>query len=303
MNDAQDSTDTFRSGFIAIAGPPNVGKSTLLNAMVGRKISITSAKPQTTRNRVAGIAHRPSAQLVFLDTPGIHLTNKTFNRKMVDTAFSAIEDVDLILLVLDAERPDPAAERLILEKLSAKRKRPVALALNKIDRVRKPDLLPLIEKWAGLYPFSSIHPVSAATGEEVPRLMEALAASLPEGPPYYPPDMTTDGTETFILSEIIREKVFHQTEEEVPFGTAVSIELLEEDEKRGLVRVYAKIHVERESQKKIVIGRNGSRLRSIGRAARMEMERLMGMRVYLQLFIRVEKNWSRDPRSMRRLGY
>ncbi len=296
-------TGTFKSGFIGIAGAPNVGKSTLLNAMIGQKISITSEKPQTTRNRIAGIVHRPSAQLIFLDTPGIHLTQKTFNQKMVDIALSAIDDVDLILLVIDAARPNSRSEKMILARLKKKRERPVILALNKIDRLKKQALLPLIDQWAGSYPFNSIYPVSAKTGAQVPDLMNALEAGLSEGPPYYPPDMITDVSEEFILSEIIREKVFYLTEAEIPFATAVSIELTEEDSRRNQVRIYAKIHVERGSQKRIIIGKNGGMLREIGKAARLEMERMMGIRVYLKLFIRVEKNWSRDARAMRRLGY
>lgn len=306
MNDATRPSDpqgSFTSGFIAIAGPPNGGKSTLLNAMIGRKISITSEKPQTTRNRIAGIAHRPAAQLIFLDTPGIHLTQKTFNQKMVDLALTAIDDVDLILLVVDAAKPKPGAETMILERLKQNRQRPVILALNKIDLVKKPALLPLIDKWAQSYPFDAIYPVSAKTGEQVPELMDAMQAALPEGPPYYPPDMVTDVSEEFILTEIIREKVFYLTEAEIPFATAVSIEMTEESEEDGRIVVYAKIHVERDSQKQIIIGKNGRMLREIGKAARLEIERMMGIKVYLKLFIRVEKNWSRDARAMRRLGY
>ena len=303
MSDATNTYQGFKSGFIAIAGPPNVGKSTLLNAMIGRKISITSEKPQTTRNRIAGIAHRQNAQLIFLDTPGIHLTRKTFNQKMVDVAFSAIDDVDLILLVADAAKPEPKSEKMILERLEKKRNQPVMLAVNKIDIVKKPNLLPLIDKWDRAYPFESIYPVSAITGTQVEEMMAAIEALLPEGPPYYPPEMVTDVQEEFILTEIIREKVFHLTEEEIPFSTAVAIDLIEEDDEIDLVRVYAKIHVERDSQKKIIIGKNGSKLREIGKAARLEMKRMMGMPVYLKLFIRVEKNWSRDARALRRLGY
>ncbi len=303
MNDLTDNSERFHSGFIAIAGPPNVGKSTLLNTMVGQKISITSDKPQTTRNRIAGIAHRPQSQLIFLDTPGIHLTQKTFNQKMVDVAFAAIADVDLILLVIDAAKAAPRAESMILQRLPKNRKPPVILALNKIDIVKKVDLLPIIDKWAQAYPFESIFPVSAKTGTQVTDLVSALEHRLPEGPAYYPPDMTTDVPEEFILTEIIREKVFSLTEEEIPFATAVSIELLEEEEDSDLVRIYAKIHVERDSQKKIIIGKNGGKIREIGKAARLEIERMMGLRVFLKLFIRVEKNWTRDARAMRRLGY
>ncbi len=303
MSDSASTYQDFKSGFIAITGAPNVGKSTLLNTMIGKKVSITSEKPQTTRNRIAGIAHRDGAQLIFLDTPGIHLTHKTFNQKMVDVAFSAINDVDLLLLVADAAKPDKKSENMILERLQQNRKRPVVLALNKIDRMKKPDLLPLIDKWQQSYPFEAIYPVSAKEGTQVQDMLVFLEELLPEGPPYYPPDMVTDVPEEFILSEIVREKAFQVTEEEVPFSTAVSIDMIEEDEETDLVYVYAKIHVERDSQKKILIGKHGSKIREIGKAARLEMKRLMGMPVYLKLFIRVDKNWSRDARAMRRLGY
>ncbi len=303
MQDSSSTYKGFRSGFIAIAGAPNAGKSTLLNAMAGRKISITSRKPQTTRNRIAGIVHRSGSQLIFLDTPGIHLTKKSFNQKMVDAALSAIEDVDLILLAADAARPDPKSENMILEKLRRGRTRPVFLALNKIDLVQKPELLPMIDRWSGSYPFDEVYPVSAKTGEQVEDMIKAVEKLLPEGPPYYPEDMVTDAPEEFIITEIIREKVFHLTEAEIPFSTAVSLDLLEEDEKLALVRIYAKIHVEQASQKKIIIGRQGRMIKEIGKAARRELERMMGIKVYLELFIRVEKNWSRDARAMRRLGY
>jgi GTP-binding protein Era len=209
----------------------------------------------------------------------------------------------LILLVVDAAKPKPGAETMVLERLKQNRQRPVILALNKIDLVKKPALLPLIDRWAQSYPFHAIYPVSAKTGEQVPDLMNAMEAALPEGPPYYPPDMVTDVSEEFILTEIIREKVFYLTEAEIPFATAVSIEMTEESEEDGRIAVYAKIHVERDSQKQIIIGKNGRMLREIGKAARLEIERMMGIKVYLKLFIRVEKNWSRDARAMRRLGY
>lgn len=183
MSDPASTYQDFKSGFIAITGAPNVGKSTLLNTMIGKKVSITSEKPQTTRNRIAGIAHREGAQLIFLDTPGIHLTHKTFNQKMVDVAFSAINDVDLLLLVADAAKPDKKSENMILERLQQSRKRPVVLALNKIDRVKKPDLLPLIDKWQQSYPFEAIYPVSAKEGTQVQDMLAALEKLLPRGRP------------------------------------------------------------------------------------------------------------------------
>lgn len=300
---SEDAQSDFHSGFAAITGAPNVGKSTLLNRMIGEKISITSPKPQTTRNRIAGIVHGTGFQIVFLDTPGVHKSDKLFNKKIVDVAMSAIDEVDLILMIADAAEPDTVSESLIVEKIAKKKPMPAILALNKIDLVEKPQLLVQIEKWAGLDVFGEIVPISAKNGTQVPELISAMAGKLPFGPPYYPDDALTDMPERFIVAEMIREKLFVHTSQEIPYSTAVTIERFSEDAKKGLVKISAVIHVERHSQKGIVIGKGGSLLKTIGSAARQDIESLLGTRVFLELFVRVEKDWSKKPGTIRKLGY
>ncbi|MFZ2631956.1 MAG: GTPase Era [Desulfosalsimonadaceae bacterium] len=303
MPNPNSPAETFKSGFTAIIGAPNVGKSTLLNTMIGEKISIVSNKPQTTRNRIAGVSHRPGFQIVFLDTPGIHKSTKPLNSKMVEVAMSSIKDVDLILMVVDAANPEPASEQLILAKLKSSRQPPVILALNKIDLIKKPKLLQLIDRWQKAYPFEEIVPVSATEGTQVDELLDAMEKRLPDGPPYFPEDMITDMPERFIAAEMIREKVFTLTAREIPFSTAVTIESFEELPKQNLVRIHAAIHIERDSQKGIIIGKQGAMLRAIGEAARLDIEQMLDTRVFLQLFVRIEKNWSKDARALRKLGY
>lgn len=300
---SQTPQDDFHSGFAAITGAPNVGKSTLLNAMIGEKISITSPKPQTTRNRIAGVVHGSGFQIVFLDTPGVHKSDKLFNRKIVDVALSAMDEVDLILMIVDAADPSPASESLLVDKIAEKKPLPAILALNKIDLVEKSLLLEQIQKWADLDIFSEIVPISAKTGLQVPRLVTAMAGHLPPGPAYYPEDALTDVPERFIVAEMIREKVFARTGQEIPYSTAVTIERFAGDEKKDLVRIHAVIHVERDSQKGIVIGNRGRMLKTIGSEARKDIESLLGTRVFLELFVRVEKDWSKKPGAIRKLGY
>lgn len=301
MNNSHDPFSGFKSGFAAIAGAPNVGKSTLLNRMIGEKISITSEKPQTTRNRIVGVMHGEHSQMVFLDTPGVHRSEKVFNRKIVQVALSAMDEVDLILVVIDASNPDRQSESLIVEKLQKRPGTPAVLAINKIDKVEKPQLLSIIDKWAKLYPFSGIIPISALDGTQVPELIKTMQGMLPQGPPFFPEDALTDMPERFIVCEMIREKVFENTGQEVPYGTAVTIEDYSED--TDIIRIHAAIHVERNSQKGIIIGKNGIMLKTIGTQARMDIENLLGTKIFLKLFVRVEKNWSRDTRAMRKLGY
>ncbi len=303
MTDLNEQFQGFKSGFAAIIGAPNVGKSTLLNTMIGEKISITSSKPQTTRNRIAGVCHQPGFQIVFLDTPGIHMSKKPLNSKLVEVAMAAISDVDLILMVIDASNPEPSSEQLILNKLKDGRKPPAILAINKIDQIKKPKLLHLINKWSNAYAFEEIVPVSATEGTQVNDLLAAMKKQLPDGPPYFPEDMITDMPERFIAAEIIREKVFELTDQEIPFSTAVTIESFEELSQKNLVRIHAAIHIERNSQKGIIIGKQGAMLRQIGEAARLDIERMVGTRVFLKLFVRIEKNWSKDAKAMRKLGY
>jgi len=294
--------EKFRSGFIALVGAPNAGKSTLLNRMLGEKISITSKKPQTTRNRIIGVVHRPAAQLVFIDTPGVHRASSPLNVRIVDVALSAIGDVDLVLIIVDASQADPESELFMVGKLK-EQKQPVILALNKIDLVEKPRLLKLMDKWTRAFDFKAIVPISARHGQQVDDLLSSMEGLLPEGPPFFPEDTLTDVPERFIAAEMIREKVFRLTGQEIPYSTAVTIDSFKEAKKGALVRIYATIHIERDSQKGIIIGKQGSKLKQIGEASRKEIERMLGTRVFLKLFVRVQKNWSRDTRALRKFGY
>ena len=291
----------FRSGFAAIVGPPNVGKSTLLNRMLGEKIAITSRKAQTTRNRILGVVHRPGAQMVFLDTPGIHKAEKALNVRMVETALTSLGDVDAVLFLIDAAQPDPPSEEMTAEALE-KPRAPVILVVNKIDLVQKPLLLKIIDRWRRRADFKAIVPVSAQHGDGVDPLLDALAAELPEGPPYFPEDAVTDMPERFIAAEMIREKVFRFTGQEIPYSAAVTIDDFDE-RREDLIRIHATVHVERDSQKGIVIGKKGAKLKTIGEEARKEIERMVGTQVFLKLFVRVQKNWSRDTRALRKFGY
>lgn len=297
-----DQYKDFKSGFVAIVGPPNVGKSTLLNRMLGQKISITSKKPQTTRNRIVGILDRPRAQMVFLDTPGVHRAGKALNLRIVDVALAALADVDLILVMTDASAPDADAEQLLIEKL-ASRQTPAVLALNKIDRMEKAQLLSCIDLWSRRHAFQAVVPVSALHGTQVEELIQAMEAVLPPGPPLYPTGSLTDMPERFIAGEMIREKAFRLTGEEIPYSVAVTVEMFKEEKGGRLIRIHATLHVERNSQKGIIIGKNGRKLKEIGQAARKEIERMVGTQVFLKLFVRVQKNWSSDTKALRRFGY
>ena len=298
----KNKTNRFKAGFVAIVGAPNVGKSTLLNQMLGEKISITSKKPQTTRNRIIGIVHRPHSQLIFIDTPGIHRAERTLNIRIVDAALSALRDVDVVLVMIDVANPDPDSEAFLIKKLK-KQKRPVVLALNKIDLVAKPKLLSIIDNWSKSYAFESVIPVSAILGDQIDELLYAMEALLPESPPLYPDQALTDMPERFIAGEMIREKVFRLTGQEIPYSTAVTIESFSEEKRGGLVKIHATIHVERASQKGMIIGKHGTQLKMIGTEARKEIERMVGTKVYLKLFVRVHKNWSKDTKALRRFGY
>ena len=290
----------FKSGFISIAGAPNAGKSTLLNKMLGQKISITSRKPQTTRNRILGVVHSESSQQVFIDTPGVHKAHSPLNLKMVDAAMSSFGDVDIILLMIDVSSPDPASENIIIKRLKSQHK-PVVLALNKIDLIKKHEVLAIIEKWSKTYEFSSIVPVSAKHGTQVDQLLKTLEALLPEGPALFPEDTLTDLPTKFIVAEMVREKVFRQTGQEIPYSIAVTIDSFEK--RKRITEIHASIHVERDSQKGIVIGKGGSKLKRIGEDARHEIEDLLQSKVLLKLFVRVQKNWSNDTRALRNFGY
>ena len=293
---------SFLSGFIAIVGPPNVGKSTLLNRILGRKIAIVSPKPQTTRNRITGIYHEPGCQMVFLDTPGIHRTQTPLHRSMVHSAQSAFKEVDLLVLMIEMPHPQPTEIPLILSSIR-KSKRPSVLVINKIDKGPKEKLLPIIAAYSEALPFKGIIPISALTGDGVERLVGELKSMLREGPAFFPEDVQTDQSEIFLVSERIREKIFLHTRQELPYSSAVTVERLEEVPEKDLLSISAKIHVETESQKGILIGKGGKMIKQIGQAAREDLEGFFGSRVFLELLVRVDKNWSKDPRALRRLGY
>lgn len=302
MQDIDDPYKNFKSGYVAIAGTPNAGKSTLLNRMLGEKISITSKKPQTTRNRILGVLHRPEVQIVFFDTPGVFEARDKLNVRIVDAALSAVGDADLILVVIDASHPDPNAERFLVKQLQSQTK-PVILAVNKIDLVDKLPVLEVIDKWSHLYEFEELIPVSARDGIQIEELISAMTGILPAGPPYFPEDTLTDVTERFIAAELIREQVFRLTGEEIPYATAVTIDTFKEKKEGRLVNIEATIHLERDSQKGIVIGQKGSKLKQIGTRSREQIEQMLGCKVYLKLFVRVQKNWRKDTRAIRRFGY
>ncbi|HUL29203.1 MAG TPA: GTPase Era [Thermodesulfobacteriota bacterium] len=293
---------SFKSGFISILGMPNVGKSTLFNRLLGDKIAIIAEKPQTTRNRILGIRNMEGGQLIFLDTPGIHQGRSELNQRMVRTAIASARDADILLYLIEAAFPRIEKDQEVIGSLKECRGIPI-LVINKMDRVKRKNLLPIMDQYQKLYPFKEIFPVSALTGEGIDVLLKELMKSLPESPPYYPKDVVTDQTERFWVSEIIREKVIRQSYEEIPYSTAVTIEEFKEHPERNLVVIKGIVHVERDSQKKILIGKCGQKLKKIGEAARKEAEALLGMRVFLDLWVNVERNWTQDPGALNRLGY
>jgi GTP-binding protein Era len=293
----------FKSGYVTIVGAPNAGKSTLLNRILGEKISIISSKPQTTRHRVLGICHRPGAQIIFYDTPGLFIPKDPLNMKIVDTACSAIGEADVVLALVDASHPDPAAEALLAEKIRAL-ELPVILSLNKIDLIPdKKTLLETIARWSERQAFAAVIPISAMKGDQLDDLLGAVVNALPEGPPYFPEDTLTDAAERFIAAELIREKIFRLTGEEVPYASAVTVEAFKRSADGRRVSIEATIHLERDSQKGIIIGRNGAMLKRIGTEARQDIEKMTGSRVFLKLFVRVQKNWRRDAKAIERFGY
>ena len=299
---ADESTPgAHRSGFVALVGRPNAGKSTLLNQILGQKIAIVSAKPQTTRTRLLGIKTLPGAQLLLVDTPGIHEARDVLNRRMVGVAEEALLGADVVLWIVDATRGEQGFDPRILGLLQAA-SRSCCVALNKADLLPKPLFLPLMSRSNELLPGRDIVPISALTGENVDRLLEVLARHLPEGPQLYGEDEVTDQSLRALAQEIIREKVFETTQQEVPYSTAVTIDAFEERPERKLVIVKATIHVSRGSQKPIVIGRGGARLKSIGQKARVELEDLVGARVFLELFVRVQEGWVDDLRRIKDFG-
>jgi GTP-binding protein Era len=300
---ADDVQKPFKSGYVALIGAPNVGKSTLLNQLLKEKVSITASKPQTTRNRILGILNRPECQIILVDTPGIHKARDAFNKIMVDVAMGTLGEVDVICMIIDATSSQREIDEVIQERLS-RIGTPIVLALNKVDLVRnKGDLLPMLQALSGKWASHVIVPLSALTGDGVNLLLDELLALLPEGPRYYPEDHLTDQPERFMVAELIREKIFHLIHQEIPYAVAVTVDRFAEDEGRRHIEIEATIHVERDSQKGIIIGKKGQMLKEIGKQARMNIEALLGCHIFLGLFVRVQRNWRKDPRAREDFGY
>jgi GTP-binding protein Era len=284
----------FRSGFVSIIGRPNAGKSTLLNALVGEKLAIVTRKPQTTRNRIQGIVNverkgkRPGGQIVLIDTPGVHKPINSLNRRMMKEVYDAVEGCDLLLVIVDATGKFDAGDQFVLN-LAKKTNIPIILLLNKIDLIPKERLLPLIAQYKELHDFVDVIPISALKEKGLDTLLDAIVKALPEGPHYFPKDQITDQPERFLAAELIREQVLQFTSQEVPHATAVLIDSFEEGAK--LTRIAATIYCEREGQKAILIGKQGSSLKKIGTQARLQIERLLGTKVFLELFVKVQPNW------------
>jgi GTP-binding protein Era len=302
MDKTSTGSSEYLSGFVAIVGPPNVGKSTLLNRLLGKKVAIVSPKPQTTRNRILGIFHGKGFQIAFLDTPGIHRTRTTLHRSMVSSAQDTILEVDIIMLVIEMSRPDDPEIPLIMRNIKSIEK-PLILAINKIDIGPKEEVLPIIDTYVKQYSIDEIIPISALKGNGVERLLDELKRKIRAGPQFFPEDMTTDQSEEFLVSEIIREKIYLYTRREIPYSSAVKVKRMEEIPEKGLLSIYAVIYVESESQKAIIIGDKGRKIKKIGQTARLDLEKMFSSHIYLDLFVRVEKNWSRDTKALRRLGY
>jgi GTPase len=291
----------FKSGFIGIVGRPNAGKSTLFNAIVGDKISIITDKPQTTRNKITGIKNYPDAQLIFLDTPGMHKPKTPLNRAMVQTARETIISVEVLLMLVEANTDVHPHDLFLIESLE-QTQTPVILVINKIDLIEKKFLLPLIDKFRTLYNYREIIPISALKGNGIEELLNTIKEILPEGPQYYPLDIQTDATERFIAAEFIREKITLFTKQEVPYSTAVEIDLFKEDEAKNLICISATINVEKESQKAIMIGKKGAMLKKIGTQSRLDMENLFGAKVFLELFVKVRKEWTTSDKMLQEFG-
>lgn len=291
---------TRRAGFVAIIGRPNAGKSTLLNRFVGQKVAIVTSKPQTTRNRIQGIVTKPEGQIVFIDTPGLHEANSILNRQMMREVAAALEGIDVLLLMIDASRTLPHSDSLLLEKAQRFGGKTI-LALNKIDRIPKPKLLPLIDAFAKAFPFAALVPISALKGEGCDELLREILQHLPEGEAFFPEDQITDQPERFLAGEIIREKAIDLTYHEVPHALAVAVDKFVEEPK--ILRIHATLYVERDSQKKILIGHKGEMLKKVGTQARKELEALLGTKIFLEMFVKVDPDWRGNPMKVRELDW
>jgi GTPase len=290
----------YRAGFVAIIGRPNAGKSTLLNRYVGQKVAIVTSKPQTTRNRIQGIVTRPEGQIVFIDTPGLHEAHTVLNRQMMREVAAALEGIDVLLMMVDASATQPHADQLLLDKAKRFEGKGI-LALNKTDRVPKPKLLPLLEAFSRAFPFAALVPISALKGNGCEELLAEILKQLPEGVPFFPEDQVTDQPERFLASEIVREKAIQLTYHEVPHALRVMIDKFEETPK--ILRIEATLNVERDSQKKILIGKKGEMLKKVGTEARKELETLLGTKIYLGLFVKVAPGWRDNPQQVRELDW
>lgn len=294
-------TKSFKSGFVAIVGRPNVGKSTFMNYVLGQKIAIMSDKAQTTRNKIQGVYTKDNAQIVFLDTPGIHKPKHELGEFMVKSAYSALKEVDAVLFMVNVSEKRGQGDDFIIEKLKGI-KTPIFLVLNKIDLVTPEVLLERVESYKDALDFAGVFPISVLQGNNVNELMEALIEALPEGPQYYPADQITDHPEYFVVSELIREKILQLTQEEIPHSVAVTVDKMQKDE-FDKVHVYANIIVERKSQKGIIIGKGGRLLKEIGTRARRDIQQLLGNKVYLELWVKVEKDWRKRKSNLQEYGY
>lgn len=299
---SKEETKVFKSGFVSIIGRPNVGKSTFLNRVIGQKIAIMSDKPQTTRNKVQGVLTSDDSQLIFIDTPGIHKPKHKLGDFMMKVAINTLKEVDLILFMVNAEEGFGRGEEFILEKFQGV-KTPIFLVINKIDLIHPDKLLEVIQSYNEKYQFAEIIPISALAGNNIERVLEQIKRYIPEGPQYYPADQVTDHPERFIITELIREKALHLTHEEVPHSLAVVMEKLDRPENKDLIHVMATIIVERDSQKGIIIGKQGKMLKEIGKRARHDIENLLGSKVYLELWVKVQKDWRNKLGQLRDYGF
>jgi GTP-binding protein Era len=292
--------EKYKSGYVSLIGRPNVGKSTLLNTILGEKVAIVTPKPQTTRNRITGIKTRPDAQIIFIDTPGIHKPLQKLGESMNRLAYESLEEVDIILFMVEPEAPG-SGDIFVLDRIKQVDK-PVFLLINKVDTVKKLEILPVMEAYSKLYSFREIIPLSAVKTNGIDELIGTIVKYLPEGPKLYPDDIVTDQMERFMVSEIIREKIIEATREEVPYSSAVEVVNWEE-RADGVVFIQANIYIERDGQKGIIIGKQGTRLKSIGTRARHDIENLLGTRVFLELWVKIRKDWRSDERALKELGF